>query len=118
MALIISLEEHRSTLKARTAEALRLYRKRLHEAEAADWERIRALELVSDRLTVALMVRRLGPPEALDTLMPDLMDALEQMSRTSMLHELARAHLDRARDAFAVLEERLGFIPTVRETLH
>ena len=90
----------KSQLEEETAQALRLYRARLREAEAAE------AALVEEEQTLA---RDLDAPRVRH--LAEYRDALHQLATVYSVHNAAQRRLDAAREHYIVLETQLGFIP-------
>lgn len=116
MEPLLNLSHHRKRLEAQTVEALLLYRTHLAEVELAERARDDAVEILSERLSLALRLRGHRPSSAFDRIMIELCAALDRLSRASTVQEIARNRLGDARAALAALESRLGYLPV--PTLH
>ena len=93
----------KSQLEEETAQALRLYRARLREAEAAEAALRGAVE---EEQTLA---RDLDAPRV--SHLAEYRDALHQLATVYSVHNAAQRRLDAAREHYIVLETQLGFIP-------
>ena len=102
----------KSQLEEETGEALRVYRSRLSEVEAAENALRRAVE------EEQLVARDLDPHPSSShaaangvRLLAEYRNALHQLATGYSIHNAAQRHLNAAREHYIVLETQLGFIP-------